>query len=311
MRSRLVRLPVAWVLGIALAGTAACAPTPPPFAGPIETGKLEAPPKRETSGLAFSRRSPGILWTHDDSGGQPVLYAIGENGKRRGAVRIAGTRNNDWEDLAAYELDGKAWLVVGDVGDNDAARTHVLVHVVEEPAAEHLIAGAEITAKPAYSLHIVYEDGARDCESIAVDAGERMLYLLTKRDAVPRLYQVPLAPVAGGRPVIARLAGTVPHVPQPNTLQRAIKGHLGRRRAEVCAMDFAADGTGAVVLTYGAVLYFPRRNGETWAAALGGRPIELAEHGLLQAEAACFTPDGKQIYVASEITPRLIRYERR
>lgn len=282
-----------------------------PFAGPIESGRLEAPPEKEASGLAPSQRIPGLLWTHDDSGGQPVVYAVSDSGKRRGALRVVGTKNEDWEDLASCTLDGKPWLVVGDVGDNDAERRHVLVHVIEEPRAEHLSTKTEIAASPAYTLMIAYEDGPRDCESIAVDTHERALYLLTKRDAVPRLYRVPLAAPADRRPVLARFVGAIPNVPQPTATQRGLKGPLGRRRAQVCAMDFAADRSGAVVLTYGSVLYFPRGDDESWSDALRREPCELGAHGLPQAEAMCFTPDSTRIYVASEAVPKLIRYEQR
>jgi hypothetical protein len=293
------------------AGAAATAPdAKPAFAGPIQIGRLEAPPRQEASGLAASRRTPGLLWIHDDSGGQPVLYAVEENGKRRGTVRVSGTRNEDWEDIAACEFDGKPWLIVGDVGDNDAKRTHVLIHVVEEPKTEHLIPAGDLSVAPAFSVRIVYEDGARDCESVAVDVNERMVYLLTKRDMPPRLYRVPLAPVAGGRPVIAQFVGIVPHLPQPTALQRALKGHLGRRRAEVCAMDFAPDGRSALVLTYGTVLHYERMAGEPWAQALARGPRLLAPHDLPQAEAACYSADGSKIYVGSERTPKLLRYDR-
>lgn len=309
LRIHRLRLIVALV---AAGGVPACLPANgPAFSGPAVVGRLEAPPKKEASGLAVSRRTAGLLWIHDDSGGQPVLFAVEENGKRRGSVRVAGARNEDWEDVASCEFDGRPWLVVGDVGDNDAKRTHVLVHVLEEPKTEHLVPIGDLTVKPAFSLHIVYPDGARDCESVAVDASARKVYLLTKRDPVPRLYQVPLAPVPGGRPVVAEFLGTVPRIPQPTAAQRGIKGHLGRRRAEVCAMDFAADGRGAAVLTYGAVLFFPRDSGQSWAQALAREPQVLPGHDLPQAEAICFSPDGSRIYVASESTPKLIRYDRR
>lgn len=285
--------------------------TPPPFAGPVEAGRLQAPPKKETSGLAASRRTPGLLWTHDDSGGEPVLHAVEENGRRRGSVKLIGVRNEDWEDVAACELDGKPWLLVGDVGDNDAKRPHVVVHALEEPKTEHLIPQGDLSLKPAFSIRIVYPDGPRDCESVAVDAAERMVYLLTKRDPVPRLYRVPFAATSGNRATLAEFVGTVPHIPQPTALQRGIKGHLGRRRAEVCAMDFAADARSAVVLTYGAVLYFEKSPDQSWMQALAQRPQLLPAHDLPQAEAACFSPDGAKIYVASEMSPTLIRYHRR
>jgi sugar lactone lactonase YvrE len=76
-------------------------------------------------------------------------------------------------------------------------------------------------------------------------------------------------------------------------------------------MDFSADGSAAAVLTYGHVLLFPRKDGETWAAALAREPVRLPPHNLTQAEATCFSADGRAVYVASEKTRNLLRYDLR
>jgi hypothetical protein len=240
-----------------------------------------------------------------------VLYAIETTGRTRGTLQIGGAKNEDWEDLAAANLDGKAWLIIGDVGDNDAKRKSLRIHFVEEPKAETLGIAGMLAASPAATFKLRFEDGPRDCESLAIDVRERALYLLTKRDPTPRLYRVALpAPLQSGD-LIARQVGTVSHLPQPSALQSLISGHLGKRRAEPCAMDFADDGSAAVVLTYGDLLLFPRQAGESWAEALARPPARLPGHDLPQAEAACFSPDANQIYVASERSRVLQRYDRR
>lgn len=284
----------------------------PLFTGPILAGELAAPPRNEASGIAASRRNPELMWVHDDSGGKPLLYAVGPTGALRGTLQIGGgVKNEDWEDIAATELDGKSWLVIGDVGDNDAKRRHVELHFIEEPAADRLADVSPLAERPAATLRLTYEDGQRDCEAIAVDAGERAVYLLTKRDTPPRLYRVAIPSPLRHADVTARFVGILPHLPQPTAAQAAIKGHLGKRRAQPCAMDFAPDGSAAVVLTYGDVLVFPRRSGEPWAEALGRPPMRLPGHELPQAEAAGFSSDGRRIYVASEGTRKWVRYDRR
>lgn len=296
-----------------VAGTAGAADAPPageaPFFGPIHAGMMEAPPRHESSGLAVSRRSPDILWTHDDSGGDPVLYAVDLTGKKRGALRVLGLKNEDWEDVASFTRDGQAWLLIADTGDNDAKEGSVWLHVVAEPAPEHLDTAGELSAAPAYSLRIRYEDGPRDCESVAVDGADQAIYLLTKRDDPPRLYRVPLGP-AQEKSVTARFVGTVP-VAGNSGMDFLMKKILGKKVAWPTAMDFAADGRRAVVLTYGEVLVFAREPGEPWLAALQRAPARLMFHGLPQAEGACFSPDGRTIYVSSEGTQPLIRYELR
>lgn len=301
---------------IALLLAFACVPPAPArasaplsFSGPINAATLAEPQNREASGLAASRRVPGLLWVHGDSGREPVLYGVdAATGERRATLRLQGCTNTDWEDIAAFERDGKAWLVVGDCGDNYARRSSVLLHVLEEPDPATLRPDAETEVAPAYTLRVVYEDLARDCESLAVDPREGAIYLISKRNAVPRLYRLPLA--ANKELVVARLVGTVPHLPQPDVFQRLLKTPTGRYRAEPCAMDFAPDGSAAFVLTYGHALLFPRAPQESWVEALAKPPTILGAHGLPQAEAACFSADGRAIFVASEESLRLLRYDR-
>lgn len=295
-------------LTLILSSCAAPATAPLPYAGPVAAGTLAEPRNRESSGLAPSHRTPDLLWTHADSGGEPLLYGVAAgSGELRGKIRITGAANTDWEDLASFGMDGKAWLVVGDVGDNQARRPFVILHIVPEPDAVPPAPDAELEIAPAYTLRVVYEDGARDCESLAVDAREGAIYLLSKREPVPRLYRVPLAPSAD--PVTARFVGPVPHLPRPDALQRLLKTPTGAYRGNPCAMDFAPDGTAALVLTYGDTLLFPRAAGETWADALAKHPVVLAPHGLPQAEAACFSADDRVIFVTSEKSMPFLRYD--
>ena len=91
-----------------------------PFAGPAVAGQLEVPPRNEASGLAASRRNPGVLWIHDD-GGPATLFAVTREGKKIGALHLRGVKNEDWEDIAAGELDSRAVLLVAATGDNKAS----------------------------------------------------------------------------------------------------------------------------------------------------------------------------------------------
>jgi len=279
------------------------------FKGPLAAGALEAPPQSETSGITLSRQAPDILWTHDDSGGAPILYAVDTTGRKRGALHVKGASSEDWEDVASFSRAGKAWLLVADTGDNDAKRSSVLLHVVAEPAPERLKPNEALEDSPAYSLRIRYEDGPRDCEAVAVDPAEGAIYLLTKRDEVPRLYRVPLA-ASREKSVEARFLGTVPHLVGSASLGTMVKRLAGKRFSWPTGMDFAADGRSAVVLTYGETLVFSREAKESWLDAFKRAPTRLAFHGLPQAEAVCFSADGKSIYVASETTTALVRYDR-
>jgi hypothetical protein len=281
------------------------------YDGPVEVG-LMSQQIREASGLAPSRLSAGILWTHNDSGGEPVLYAVSAvNANLRGQLRFLGVPNIDWEDVSSFEQDNKAWLVAGDVGDNLSRRSQVVLHFVPEPDPAHLDPKKELSLPPSYSIHFVYEDGPRDCESVAVDPKEHTVYLLSKRDPVPHLYRLPLAAASKEHPAVARLVGKVPHLPQPVGWQWLRPTATGAVRGEPTAMGFNNDGTLALVLTYGDLLLFERETDQSWAEVLGQEPHKLPPDHLPQAEGACFSGDGQHVYVVSEGTQRLLRYDRK
>lgn len=267
---------------------------------------MEAPPNREASGLAASRLTPGLLWTHDDSGGAPELYAVDAKGRRRGTIRLAGVENKDWEDVAAFRRDGRAWLLVADVGDNDAKRGSVRLHLLAEPTAQELSPHGSVTVKPTYSLRVRYEDGPHDCEAVAVDPVGEQIYLLSKRDEPARLYRLPLA--SAPDIVTARFVTTVPKLEGATEVDFFLKGLLGRKLHWPTAMDFRSDGRAVLVLTYGAALVFERQGNDDWPAAFRREPLRLPFHGLRQAEGACFSADGRVVFVVSEGTADLVRY---
>src|SRR5687768_676017 len=63
---------------------ATCRATSEPQALPAEA--------RESSGLARSRRSPNLLWTHNDAGNEPVVFATDTSGRLVARVAVSGAR---------------------------------------------------------------------------------------------------------------------------------------------------------------------------------------------------------------------------
>jgi hypothetical protein len=263
----------------------------------------------EISGLAPSRRESDQLWAHNDSGGEPVLYALGTDGSFRGAVRLQGVKSVDWEDLDSFEMDGQSWLLVADTGDNNLVRKNCAIHIIAEPDPSQLSPQKEISVPIAWTVPVRYPDAPRDCEAVAVDVQERKIYLLVKRRNPAELFTLPLRPPQGSTPVAQQVA-TVTHLPQPTAEQSLVPVPTGRYRAQPTAMDFSPDRKFAVVLTYGDVALFPRRVGETWAQTLARKPILLPPHELGQAEAATFGRDQRTIFVSGEQKQApLLRYD--
>jgi hypothetical protein len=93
-------------------------------------------------------------------------------------------------------------------------------------------------------------------------------------------------------------------------VQKAVALPTGKYRAQPTGLDFSPDGTIAAMLTYGDVWLFRRRAGQSWAEAFASEPQRLPPHGLMQAEAVCFSRDGHALYVSSEgRAAPLLRYD--
>ena len=85
---------------------------------------MRIPDLPEASGLAVSRRTPGRLWSHNDSG-EPVLVALDARGTVTARVRLTGVKIDDWEAIAVGACPGGSCVYVGDIGDNDGeAQAH-------------------------------------------------------------------------------------------------------------------------------------------------------------------------------------------
>ena len=99
------------------------------------TGVIKSARVLEASGVAVSRAHAGVLWTHNDSGDGPYLYATDLQGTDRGAVRVLGAEAFDWEDIALGPCPTRAGecVFIGDVGDNIEVRPFVTLYAVPEP----------------------------------------------------------------------------------------------------------------------------------------------------------------------------------
>lgn len=298
---------------LALSAAAGCAALPAVsglFGPPVKVGRT-SDKLEELSGLAASQRVDNVLWGHNDSGSDPEFEAIEPSGKRIGQVRVQGVVNRDWEDMASFMLDGKPWLLIADTGDNNAVRHDCAVHIVAEPRLEELRADKNLKVRVAWTVPVRYEDGPRDCESVAVDTKERRIYLLSKRTSPPMLYWLPLQPAPGESPV-ARKLGPAVGIPAATEAQKLIPAPTGRYRPSPTSMDFAPDGRSVALLTYGDVWIYSRSEGQSWAEAFAHAPQRLEPHGLQQAEAICFSRDGRSLFVGSEGEGSpLLRYDAR
>ena len=262
----------------------------------IVAGQLESDELVEASGLARSQRGAGLLWSMNDGGSKPRLYAFDDSGFHRGRIRLDGVKNRDWEDLASFTVNGTAYLLVADTGDNDAKRKDVSLHVVLEP---DLAEDDKVRIEPAWSIDFRYPDGPRDVEAVTVDpAGERVL-LLSKREWPPVLYEVPLFPPSDDT-VVAKRLGPIESLPAPTRQDREHAVFTKDWHWQPTGMDLSPDGRLAVILTYRGVYLYRLEPGSSLYESLSGQAYGFGLGNFREAESVAFSADGGAIYVTLE-----------
>lgn len=167
----------------------------------------------ESSGLAASWRRPGFFWTHNDSGDQARVYASNSAGKSTGRLELVDVQASDWEDIASFVDGGVPRLLIADCGDNDRRRRSITLYLVDEPDPE---ATTRLNKSDTEVFSIVYSDGPRDCEAVAVDPHRRQILLITK-SFFPSVgvYTIPLPPrtersLSARHSAIAQRVATLP-----------------------------------------------------------------------------------------------------
>ncbi len=278
---------------------AACSPQQEPFAR--LSGLLLDERLREVSGMAASRAHDGVLWMVNDGGNDAAVYAVSQRGRAQARFALEGVSNTDWEDLAAFELDGRRYLLIADIGDNGGLRRTLQLHVVEEPQTLE-----DGVLKPAWSIAFRWPDGARDCEAVAVDAAAGEVLLVSKKRHPAELFAVPLRPTS--KRVAARRLGTLAGIPQATAEQRRADPARARLRGQVSAADLSPDGRALAVLTYDDLVVYRRRPGEDWGKAVARAPRVHALPLIPQAEALAWSRGGGGVFATGEFSPAPLFY---
>jgi hypothetical protein len=261
------------------------------------TGVLLDMQLNEVSGLAASHLHRDVLWLHDDGDNPARLFAVNTRGSRLATFGIEGVTKTDWEDIATFELEGRRYLLVADVGDNGGLRRTLQLHVIEEPAT---LRNARL--QPAWSIAFRWPDGPRDCEAVAVDARRGEVLLVSKKREPPELFSLPLRPPARELLTAQRL-GTLAGMPRPDAERLEHSPRHARLDTQVSAASLSPDGATLAVMTYRYLLLYPRGPGQNWADAAAGAPAVSELPWLPQAEALGWSADGRSLYATGEFIP--------
>ena len=260
----------------------------------VVIGRLQDSNIREASGLARSYRQDNVLWTINDNGSDEWVHAISPRGKRLGEFDLKKSKNRDWEDLAAFSLDDKPYLLIADIGDNEAKYKSRTLYVVKEPQAKK-----KDQEKVDWQIDFRYPEGPRDAESAAVDIVNERVLVLSKRDIPPVLYELPLRP-DGEDTLTATRLGTITSLPRPSRQDVEFAPKTKNWYWQPVGMDIADDNLAAVILTYRAVHYYTRLPGQDWLDALNTQPQRVSIGNLRNAEAIAFGDRKRTVIVTGE-----------
>ncbi len=215
----------------------------------------------ESSGLARSTRFPGVMWTHNDSGDSPRVFAVGADGYTKAVVSVSGASAADWEDMAAGP-DHTLW--VGDIGDNPRSRSTISVYKFTEPTS------LGNTTVPATRYNFRYPDGqSRDAEGMMVDP-EGRLYIVSKSSSDGAIFRAPSTLSTSSTNTLTRVASAPSYV---------------------TAASWAPDGESFTLANYSDAWTYP---------SLGGTPVQYDKPSLRQGESLEYSADSSHILFGSE-----------
>ena len=266
-------------------------PTPdaaPDYGRPGPLGRYDTETVPEASGLAASRRNPGVWWLMSD-GHSNSVWAIRSTGETIGHIELLGLRTDDTEALAVAPCGDRTCVYVGDIGDNDVRRTKVQVLRFAEP---DLAAGIPPTPPPTEVVSLRYPDGGFNAEALLVDE-DGTPYIVTKQPGPPQLFAAPA--YADGTLVAL---GPVPIPRTFHDLGTLVTGGDSR--------------PGHVLLrTYGEAVEFTAPVEDAPLGGFPSWPSRVVPSALeLGSEAIAYTPDGSGYLTLSEGDPTIWSVER-
>ncbi len=145
----------------------------------------------ETSGLIFWHNS---LWTHNDSGGLPVIYRLDTlTGKVLQRIRLKNATNRDWEDIS----QDQSFIYVGDIGNNSGNRHDLCIYKVKKSDIPQQGDGEVTAVKIAYA-YPDYKGPVKnrrhnnfDCEALLASGDSLYIFSKDWHDQQSRLYALP------------------------------------------------------------------------------------------------------------------------
>jgi hypothetical protein len=239
-------------------------------------GTLDDKDLDELSGLAASVRFPGVLWAHNDSGGDPELFAISEDGEHLATFELENAEMVDWEDLALSRCSpsgSRRCLYIADTGNNDFDRDDQVIYRLDEPEPDG-------TSSPVRAEWMaVYFESPADVEAMFLDA-QAQIWLVGKSDTEATLFRV------------GRFEAETSVIAEPVAERDDIDF--------ITAADASEDGTRIILRSSRHAWEIFRPAGRSMGSAFLGEALEVRLDKEAQGEAIAFAPDGDGFFSTSE-----------
>lgn len=225
----------------------------------------------ETSGIAYSRTTPGRMYAHNDSGNLPRLFGIGA-ASTVDFVWTVDAALFDWEDMAV----AGSLIYVADIGDNLHLRPNVRLLRMPEPSGD----AATLDRPEIYPF--TYTEGRFDAEALIVEPDGSAAIIITKGlDAPATIFELPLRD------------------PPPETQVLTPVG--GLELGLITAGDITADGLVIGLRQLDRILLWDRIPGQSIAETIQNDTYcEAPSAQERQGEAFAFHPDGRGYTTLSE-----------
>lgn len=236
----------------------------------------------EISGLATSSVNPKMLWAHNDSGNDPEIYLLNEQLEVKLTVRLDGVENRDWEDIAVGPgpEDGKSYVYVGEIGDNDGRYENKYIYRFEEPQwngeHDHLIILSDFD-KITFQL----EDAMKDTETLLIDPSSKDLYIVSKREEPVYVYELKFPQSTEGVLTASKLASI--------------------SFATIVGGDISPDGKEVLLKNYTQVFYWSNKSAESLVDILKTEPRQIPYEKEPQGESIVWARDNRGFYTISEV----------
>ncbi|MDR7086017.1 hypothetical protein J2X11_000856 [Aeromicrobium panaciterrae] len=201
-------------------------------AEPQVVSRMNDPRITESSGLAVSRSYDGIVYTINDSGNDPLIFAIElKTGRTVGVTRVEGGTLSDTEALA---IDSEGTLWVADTGDNLERRKDAALYALpEQGPGNHTVVASRYP--------ISYDADSHNVEALLVH------------------------PVTGAKLLVSKalLSGTIYKLPTTLSTDRTnlAVAQKGTGPSAVTDATYTSDGKYAVMRTYASMYLFDAAKG--------------------------------------------------